>query len=273
MSKKYFSAAVVLTFVFLAVWIVTSRNDNHITRQDTAQHLQGPSEHQQLPEPAQSNSSQSNEDLPTAISQASIDGYPDVDGVDPLALYEWGIAHGYYLTDLNDDGAQHPYVGYDIQTLSALAENGDGLAKLILADRISHREPNRADVLYLEAAALGKTAALTNLAASHLLILPGSDGFGIPFTDESGNVSEQYAEVLRYYAAAEMMGDFVASELLRGALEVHRLLDSEASINIVCQMGKAIREALLHERDTKWGEVSLPPTSLDMKSKYTPICQ
>ena len=172
---------------------------------------------------------------------------------DSIQLAEVRERHGYYASGSGDINSKHPYELYDVETLAQLADQDDGMAQIVLADKLVATDPERADALYWQAAINGKTAALVNVAASHLVLVPGGTGFGFEPETDDGEVSSEYADVLAYYAAAEDLGDPVATELLRAHMDDSQFSDSADSIIRICEEGLAIADKIRAERITKWG--------------------
>lgn len=172
---------------------------------------------------------------------------------EPVDVIEFREARGYYVSGGNDVGAKHPYEFYDIATLESLASANDGLAQLILADKLYERDSERANSLYLSAAVNGKTAGLVNMASSRLQSRPGKQGFGFQLTDEHGAVTESYVDALQYYAAAELLGDFVGSELLAGHMSSGKLNSDPSNIARICAKGNEIANRIKSRREQQWG--------------------
>lgn len=196
---------------------------------------------------------------PESTLSVEADSAPSNDPADqshdsePINTQNFREAHGYYASGSSDVNEKHPYELYDVQTLEQLADNNDSLAQLVLADQISVEDPERADELYMESAVNGKTAALVNMAASRLLLVPGGTGFGFPLTSNSGRISDSYVEVLKYYVAAENMGDSVAGELLRSHIDALGLVNSTESLQRVCEAGNALIDRIEEKQREKWG--------------------
>ena len=171
----------------------------------------------------------------------------------PLAALTWAADRGHHDSGENGQIVKRPYEYYDESTLQKMADDGDGLAQLILAERLSFSDPKKADVLYIEAAINGKTAGLTSAAGDRLLIVPGQKGYGFPTADAGGSVSDEYLEVLRFYAAAEYLGDFVGTELLASHLETADLRQSQDSVRRICSSGEELANAIITERNRRWG--------------------
>lgn len=191
----------------------------------------------------------------------------------PLAALTWATDRGYHSSGENGQIAKRPYEYYDQSTLEKLADEGDGLAQLILAERLSFSDPKQADVLYIEAAINGKTAGLTSAAGDRLLIVPGQKGYGFPVTDAAGSVSEEYLEVLQFYAAAEYLDDFVATEMLASHLETAKLRNSPESIRRICSSGEEIANAIISERNRRWGSADNSIVPIDWAETPDPICR
>lgn len=180
--------------------------------------------------------------------------------------------HGYYASGSSDIDSMHPYELYDVETLDKLADQDDGMAQIVLADKLVATDPDRADILYWQAAVNGKTAALVNTAASYLVMVPGGTGYGFDLTSNNGEVSTEYANVLAYYAAAEDLGDPVATELLKTHLDESEFRGSAASIVRICEAGLALADEIRAERVSKWGGETPPSTTANIVETQDAIC-
>lgn len=206
------------------------------------------------------------ETQPTPTTSASGNSLAD----DGARLAELREEHGYYASGSSDIDSMHPYELYDLATLEELAAQDDGLAQLVLADKLVVTDPERADHLYWQAAVNGKTAALTNLAASHLVLVPGGSGFGFDLTSSDGEVSAEYARVLANYAAAEDLGDPIATEMLKTHVDEAAFRNSAESLIRICEAGLALADEIRAERLRKWGSES--PPSGPMNTVEDAIC-
>ncbi len=191
----------------------------------------------------------------------------------PLAALTWAADRGYHSSGEIGQITKRPFEYYDESTLQKMADDGDGLAQLILAERLSFSDPKKADALYIEAAINGKTAGLTSAAGDRLLIVPGQKGYGFPVTDAGGNVSDEYLEVLRFYAAAEYLGDFIGTELLASHLETADFGRSPDSVRRICSSGEELANAIVSERNRRWGSADNSAVPIDWAETPDPICQ
>ena len=194
------------------------------------------------------------------------------DSLEPLDVSAFREDRGYYMSGGNDAGSGHAYQYYDDTTLRGLAEQHDGLAQLVLADRISNEDLGGAVPLYLEATVNGKTAALINLASSQLVVNPGQRGFGFEMKTASGDISTEFAEILKYYAAAEYLGDFVGTTMLVDHLESAGLHEDATSVRTVCSMGQGVARNILSIRESR--QIRSANQEIDISSVDipNPIC-
>lgn len=191
----------------------------------------------------------------------------------PLSALTWAADRGYHSSSESGLMAKRPYEYYDESTLQKMADDGDGLAQLILAERLSFSDPKKADALYIEAAINGKTAGLISAAGDRLLIVPGQKGFGFPVTGAGGSVSDEYLEVLRFYAAAEYLGDFVGTELLASHLDTGQLTNVSDSVRRICASGQELADAIISERIRRWGTPDKSEAPADWVEIPDPICR
>lgn len=191
----------------------------------------------------------------------------------PVAALSWAAERGYHSAAQNGPAATRPYDHYDLLTLQKLADDGDGLAQLILAENLSFSDPKKADVFYMEAAINGKTAGLTYAAGDRLLIFSGQKGYGFSLADADGIVSKDYLEVLRFYAAAEYLGDFIGTELLASHLESADLRQLRESVRRICSSGQELAHAIIAERIRRWGSVDTSVLAVEWTETPDPICQ
>ncbi len=212
---------------------------------------------------------------PTAISdevyQTQHIANPDRD-LEPLDVRTFRDVRGYYIEDTGVGGANHPYEHYDLDTLQRLVDQDDGTAQMVLADRINATDPDRADDLYLRSAVNGKTAGLVNLASNRLIVVPGGAGFGFPFATESGEISDDFAEILKFYAAAELLGDFIGTEMLQAHIESSGVGRNPANLKHICDLGLEIADLVKLERKRKWGESSKFDTPVNSVDVPQPLC-
>lgn len=192
--------------------------------------------------------------------------------LEPADIRAFRDARGYYGSGGNDIGAKHPYEYLDDETLQGLADQQDGLAQLVLADRISNSDIETAMPLYLEAAVNGKTAALINAASSQLVVENGKTGFAFELTDEEGLISDEYAEILQYYAAAEALGDFVGSEMLMEHISAANFGDDSENISRICSDGIVLARNIENIRYTRWGERSDDDVAIESLQVPQSIC-
>ena len=221
-------------------------------------------------------------EIPTSTTQSDeVDGFrrdagsaPKSVSVEPNDVRAFRDARGYYASGSTEIGEMHPYELYDLETLEQLANNDDGLAQLVLADRISIDEPYRADKLYLNAAVNGKSAALVNMASSRLVSAPGGTDWGFPLTTSVGELSDEYIDVLKFFVAAEETGDFVASEMLHGHLDA---VDSDSGVSRtslvrLCESGRELADQIIAERVKKWGDSNDVQTPITSQETPGAVC-
>ncbi len=185
---------------------------------------------------------------------------------EPIDVQEFREAHGYYASGSSDISQMHPYELYDLKTLEQLAANDDGLAQLVLADRVFVDDPERADRLYLDAAVNGKTAALVNLASSRLVVVPGGTGWGFPLSTSTGEISQEYVDVLKFYVAAEASGDVLASSMLQDHIDAINPKITNSSLKLLCEAGAEVSDLIKAKQREKWGRlgrVDAPITSYE----------
>lgn len=207
----------------------------------------------------------------TEFAYSAVEKVPTMEPLDVRAFRE---ARGYYGSGGNDIGAKHPYEYMDDEALQALADQQDGLAQLILADRLSNSDIEKAMPMYLEAAVNGKTAALVNMASSRLVRQNNPQGFGFELTNESGRISDEYLEILRYYAAAEMLGDFVGTEMLNDHILVNDLTRYPDNLARICALGLEVKNNIETVRTSRWGDSSVNGDSrIDSLDISSPLCE
>lgn len=198
--------------------------------------------------------------------------YNETATLEPPDIARFREQRGYYVSGGNDPAAAHPYESLSNDDLQVLASQGDGLAQLVMADRMANTNLVEAIPTYLEAAANGKTAALINIASGQLVVTNGQSGFGFELTDEDGQVSTRYAEILQYYAAAEILGDFVGSEMLRDHINLSKLSDKVASLERICSLGREIASGIGVIRTSKGLSKELDQVELTSVDTPEPIC-
>jgi hypothetical protein len=217
---------------------------------------------------------------PNASTQADESDYawsdrgPQLDSLssDPIDIQQLREARGYYSSGSSDINKMHPYELYDMETLEQLAANDDGLAQLVLADKISIDDPVRADRLYLDAAVNGKTAALVNLASSRLVAVPGGTDWGFLPTTSTGEISDEYIDVLKFYVAAEDSGDVVASEILQSHIDALGIEITEMSLGRLCEAGRELADLIRTEQLVKWGESKKAKTPITSYETPGAVC-
>ncbi|MEE8118195.1 MAG: hypothetical protein V3T39_01425 [Gammaproteobacteria bacterium] len=194
--------------------------------------------------------------------------------LEPIDIRKWRMSHGYYSSGLNDPGSKHPYEYYDIETLEQLALNDDGLAQLMLGMKLSFstEHGDRARQLYWQAAVNGFTASLSFSATDRMLLRHGSTSFDFPIKNEDGDISDEFADRLKFLAAAEYLGDFVASQLLRAFLNSFELGDSGTSRTRICRLGLELANQIRTERIDKSGGSRWPADIEVSLEKPKPIC-
>ncbi len=192
----------------------------------------------------------------------------------PIDVREWRMSHGYYLSGSNDPGAKHPYEYYDLETLEKLALNDDGLAQLMLGEKLafSTEHKDRSRQLYWQAAVNGFTVSLALTAMDNMVLRHGSTSFDFPIKNEAGDISDEFADRLKFLAAAEYLGDFVASQTLRDYLEWFELGDSSASRTRICRLGLELSNQIKAERIDKSGGSRWPADIEVSLEKPKPIC-
>jgi len=235
------------------VWLVTSRDNEETDVQDVS----GADTATKKSSDERPNSDKQQIDPPGNTPVTDETG--EVAGVitpEPLDIYEWRMSRGYYANGSNDAGAKHPYEYYDNETLEQQALNDDGLAQLMLGERLrfSTNQKERAEQFYRQAAINGFTAGLINTAADRMAIDLKSGSYDFPTIDEDDEISNEYAERLKYFAAAEYLGDFVGSVSLRMHLDPSGTGGSAASRKRVCQAGFELADQIEAERIRKFGE-------------------
>ncbi len=178
-----------------------------------------------------------------------------------LELFGWRMSRGYYKSGSNDSQAKHAYEYYDEDTLRKLANADDGLAQLILAERLAFTRDKKEEAhdLNWRAAVNGYTAGLTNIAGDGLVIRRGDQPYGFDVVGENGVISDEFADQLKYLSAAEYLGDFVASAMLRAHMEPSKFRNFGDSRARVCDMGSKLADQVLKERvepieGTNWPE-------------------
>lgn len=191
--------------------------------------------------------------------------------LEPLDVIRYRQARGYYMSG-NDIGAKHAYEYMDLESLEELANQEDGLAQLVLAHRLEVSNYQKSVAFYKKAAINGKTAALVNLASSQLVVRAGG-GFGFDIADERGQISERYADVLQYYAAAELLGDFVGTELLQQHLQAADFFDDDEALVKVCRKGQVIASHIRRARLAKWGVSEIESHQIESIDIPVPVCQ
>lgn len=196
--------------------------------------------------------------------------------LEPIDIRKWRMSHGYYGGGSNDPGSKHPYEYYDIETLEQLALNDDGLAQLMLGQKLafSTEHKDRSRQLYWQAAVNGFTVSLTLTAMDSMVRKLGSTSFDFPIKNEAGGISDEFADRLKFLAAAEYLGDFVASQTLRDYLELFELGDSSASRTRICRLGLELSDQIKVERINKSGGSQWPAdieVSLDKPKPYCSI--
>lgn len=195
---------------------------------------------------------------PQDLDHGIVSGQPIAKGdSEPIDIHQYRERHGYYASGSSSIDEMHPYELYDLETLEQLAANGDGLAQLVLGDKVVVMNPDRADSLYWQSVVNGQTAALVNIAASNMVLVPGATDFGFHFVDGDGEISTDYARILGYYAAVEDLGDFIATDILRSHIEESEFSGSTMSIIRICEAGLELADRIKDERRDKWGEVIL----------------
>lgn len=196
--------------------------------------------------------------------------------LEPIDIRKWRMSHGYYSSGLNGPGSKHPYEYYDMETLEQLALNDDGLAQLMLGMKLafSTEHGDRSRQLYWQAAVNGFTASLSFIATDRMVLRHGSTSFDFPIKNEDGDISDEFADRLKFLAAAEYLGDFVASHLLRTFLNVFELDASSASRTRICRLGLELSDQIKAERLDKSGGSRWPAeieVSLDKPKPYCSI--
>ena len=194
--------------------------------------------------------------------------------LEPIDIRKWRMSHGYYSSGLNDPGSKHPYEYYDIETLEQLALNDDGLAQLMLGMKLSFstEHGDRARQLYWQAAVNGFTASLLFSATDRMLLRHGSTSFDFPIKNEDGDISDELTDRLKFLAAAEYLGDFIASGTLRGFLDSFELDDSSASRTRICRLGLELANQIKAERIDKSGGSTWPADIEVSLEKPKPYC-
>ena len=194
--------------------------------------------------------------------------------LEPIDLRKWQMSHGYYGSGLNDPGSKHPYEYYDLETLEQLALNDDGLAQLILGEKLafSTEHEDRSRQLYWQAAVNGFTAGLAFTATDSMLLRPGSTSVDFPTKNEDGEISDELTNRLKFLAAAEYLGDFIASHMLRTYSNVFELDDSGASRTRVCRLGLELSNQIKAERLDKSGGSRWPAEIEVSLEKPKPYC-
>lgn len=194
--------------------------------------------------------------------------------LEAIDVREWRMSHGYYLSGSNDPGAKHPYEYYDIETLEQLALNDDGLAQLMLGEKlaVSPEHKDRARQLYWQAAVNGFTVSLTLTAMDSMVRKLGSTSFDFPIKNEAGDISDEFADRLKFLAAAEYLGDFAALQTLRDYLEWFELGDSSASRTRICRLGLELSNQIKAERIDKSGGSRWPADIEVSFEKPKPYC-
>lgn len=207
-------------------------------------------------------------------SYASDSGESKVDPsfAEPLDIQQFRAVRGYYASGSSDISQMHPYELYDLETLEQLVANDDGLAQLVLADKIAIDDPKRADELYLAAAVNGKSAALVNLASSRLVAVPGGTDWGFPLTTSSGQISDEYIDVLKFYVAAEATGDVIATEVLTSHIEAMGAEITESDLERLCQAGRELADQIRAEQIKKWGASKEIATPISSQETLAAVC-
>ncbi len=196
--------------------------------------------------------------------------------LEPVDVRQWRMSHGYYGSGSNDPGSKHPYEYYDIETLEQLALNDDGLAQLMMGMKLafSTEHGDRARQFYWQAAVNGFTAGLAFTATDRMVLRlrHGSASFDFPIKNEEGDISDELADRLRFLAAAEYLGDFIASHMLRTFLDSFELGDSGASRTRICRLGLELANQIRTERIDKSGGSRWPADTAVSLEKPKPIC-
>ncbi|MCH7893564.1 MAG: hypothetical protein IH907_03515 [Proteobacteria bacterium] len=196
--------------------------------------------------------------------------------LEPVDVRQWRMSHGYYGSGSNDPGSKHPYEYYDTETLEQLALNDDGLAQLMMGMKLafSTEHGDRARQFYWQAAVNGFTAGLAFTATDRMLLRlgHGSTSFDFPIKNEEGDISDELADRLKFLAAAEYLGDFVASQMLRAFLDSFELGDSGASRTRICRLGLELANQIKAERIDKSGGLRWPADIEVSLEKPKPIC-
>jgi hypothetical protein len=208
-------------------------------------------------------SSTTSDEMDGVIDSLSNSEIKDADSnLEPIDVQAYREQRGYYASGSSSIDEMHPYELYDLDTLAQLAETDDGLAQLVLADKLIATDPDRADSLYMQAAINGRTAALVNMASSHLVLVPGSTGYGFPIASETGVITDKFVDVLKYYVAAEDLGDVIATDLLRSHIDESQFGNLPESLIRVCESGLALADQIRKERQLKWGSSQKPNTQI-----------
>ncbi len=269
--RNYLGAAAAGLLVIALIWLLVSRNNDEAVDQSV----------RNVRSPASQNVGDHKYPDKAGVHISSITPESGEIGesiqstnLEPIDIREWRMSHGYYRSDSNDSGSKHPYEYYNIETLEKLAQNGDGLAQIMLGEKLAfsaeHQERSRE--LYWQAAINGFTAGLSNTATDSMVLKAGSTSFDFPTNNEEGDISDEFVDRLKYLAAAEYLGDFVASQLLRDYLDSFGLGGSSASRNRICQSGLELSERIQTERFKKSGGSISPADSVVSLQMPEPYC-
>jgi len=150
------------------------------------------------------------------------------------------------------------------------------LAQLMLGQKLafSTEHKDRSRQHYWQAAVNGFTISLTLTAMDSMVLRHGSTSFDFPIRNEAGDISNEFADRPKFLAAAEYLGDFVASQTLRDYLELFELGDSSASRTRICRLGLELSDQIKVERINKSGGSQWPAdieVSLDKPKPYCSI--
>ena len=173
--RNYLGAAAAGLLVIALIWLLVSRNNDEAVDQ-SVRNVQSPASQNvgdhKYPDKAGvhiSSITPESGEIGESIQSTNLE---------PIDIREWRMSHGYYRSDSNDSGSKHPYEYYNIETLEKLAQNGDGLAQIMLGEKLAfsaeHQERSRE--LYWQAATNGFTAGLSNTATDSMVLKAGSPG-------------------------------------------------------------------------------------------------
>lgn len=162
---------------------------------------------------------------------------------------EWKSSRGYLEAYPDSSSLQFEYESYSDDILEQLSDAGDSLAQITLAWRYQMYEDkrDRVEELYYAAAIDGKTAGLTALGTFGLTDKVYGKNVVQRITDD-GSLTDEYAEYLSYFAAAELTKDPVGGKLLDYNVSPDHKEIVNANIEFICKRAQSILDDIAAKR-------------------------